>query len=979
MKKEIMMCNFIPKLLHTYHGFLLEKTESLEDIRSTGYLFRHIQSGARLLYLKNNDKNKVFTAGFKTPPENSCGTPHILEHSVLCGSRKYTAKDPFNELAKGSLNTFLNAMTYADKTLYPVASCNEKDLHNLMDVYLDAVFFPKIYEKKEIFQQEGWRYVLENAEAPLEITGVVYNEMKGALSDPESLLSSVISSSIFGETVYGFESGGDPVAIPDLTYDDFLKFHQKYYHPSNAYLYLYGDMDWNACLKHIDSYLSMFQCSADLPTIADTAFVQREAFIEETYPVSEEGASSGCYLAYNWKVGHCTDPERIMAMQILSYILLETNASPLKNALLEKKVCEETEGWFDSSCYEMVFSIIAKNADPRKRDIFLDTIKETLHSLEKTGISAVLLETALQKYEFLLLEEDFGSTPKGLVYYTRLMKSWLHGKDPFESLHLGNIFRHIKLESKNGYFETLICKILSENRERTFVQFEPEKGKGEKDAEIFQRQLEKKKEEMTAEDKNRILEENKNLELFQTQEESIAVLAQIPQLELSEISRDPMLTEYHTGILGGNIPLLFAPLESGRIIYWKLHFDSATIPQDLLPYAGLLTELLGKLDTKCHSFQELPTVINECFGGFGVYNDIYNKNAAQYRSFVTVKGKLLQENIERALQLTEEILLRTKFDKIENLKTIVKSAKIRQENYLLNHPHYIGIFYCGSHLFEGLQAEDAVSGIRYYRFLCMIDKQLTVNPAPIVAKLEEVSALLFCRNNFEISIGCEKLTEEIKSKFDILAEHLPQKSTCSNIYNFAAVAAKDAFSFEGGVVYNIQAFDLKKYGFVYQGAYQVLRTIIDLEYLWNFIRVQGGAYGCGCQFQRSGFSYFYSFRDPNLENTYKIYQQLWLEISNFNASEHELVKYILGTINRLDQPKTNAEKLNAAINQHYKGISANDLIQERQEILNTSVKDIQNCAALLKIASLQENICTIGSSQIIQKNSEMFYKIEPLI
>ena len=306
------------KLNQIYHGFTLNKMEEINDVHSTAYLFFHKQSGARLLYLKNTDNNKVFNVAFKTPPTDDCGTPHILEHSVLCGSRKYEAKDPFNELAKGSLNTFLNAMTYADKTMYPVASCNEKDFHNLMDVYLDAVFFPKIYEKKEIFQQEGWRYLLK--ESGLDITGVVYNEMKGALADPESQLSGVISRSIFGETTYGFESGGDPKAIPDLTYEEFLAFHQKYYHPSNAYFFLYGDMEPLSCLQHIhEEYLCKFKQSDLLPVISETDCVKKGETLLGSYPASDEKDSSGTYLAYAMKVGKCTDPERIMALQILSF------------------------------------------------------------------------------------------------------------------------------------------------------------------------------------------------------------------------------------------------------------------------------------------------------------------------------------------------------------------------------------------------------------------------------------------------------------------------------------------------------------------------------------------------------------------------------------------------------------------------------------------------------------------------------------
>ncbi len=965
---------------HTYHGFLLEKTEQLEDICSAGYLFRHTQSGARLLYLKNNDKNKVFSVAFKTPPENSCGTPHILEHSVLCGSQKYTAKDPFNELAKGSLNTFLNAMTYADKTMYPVASCNEKDFHNLMDVYLDAVFFPKIYEKKEIFQQEGWRYVLKDADAPLEITGVVYNEMKGALSDPESLLNNAICRSIFGDTTYGFESCADPSDIPKLTYEDFLNFHRKNYHPSNSYLYLYGDMDLQECLKHIGSYLSRFQCSENLPVITETDCVQKGKILRETYPVPEDGESGGCYLTCNYKAGHCTDSEHAMAMQILSYILLETNSSPLKNALLEKEICEETDGWFDSSCYEMVFSVIAKNAAPQKLPLFLRTIEETLLSLAEKGIPSALLESALRKFEFLLLEEDFGSTPKGLIYFTRIMKSWLHGESPFANLRLNEILESIKKKSKNGYFETLIRTVFLENREQTVIQFEPEKGKGRKEAETLQAHLAQKKAAMSTEEIERILEENRNLELFQTQEDSAEVLAQIPQLELSEIDTEPVLTEYRRETLAGKFPLLFVPLESRRIVYWKLHFDTSAVPQELLPYTGLLTEILGKLDTENYSFQNLPTAINECFGDFTAFNEILNKNAAEYRSFVTVRGKLLREDMPRALALAEEILLHTDFEKLENLKKVVKSAKIRQENYILNNSHLVGIFCCGSHIFEGLEMEEQVSGINFYRFLCQVDEALEKEPPVVTDALRKTADLLFRKNNLEISLGCEENDfGEIKEKLHEFTERFPQKDAEPTLYRFTAKPAKNAYTCAGGVAYNCLAFDMKKYGLSYHGSYQVLRTIVNLEYLWNSVRVQGGAYGCGCQFQRSGLCYFYSYRDPNLLNTYEIYRHLWQEISKFHASDREMAKYILGTISRLDQPKINTEKFNAAINRYYKGISDEELKQERLEVLHTSASIIQDCAALLQMAEPLENVCTIGNEQLIKKNAGMFTEVKPLI
>ncbi len=972
-------------LLEIYHGFILKKIEEIKDIHSTAYLFEHEQSGARLIYLKNDDPNKVFSVAFKTPPENDCGTPHILEHSVLCGSRKYAAKDPFNELAKGSLNTFLNAMTYADKTMYPIASCNEKDFHNLMDVYLDAVFFPKIYEKKEIFQQEGWRYVLKEKEAPLEVTGVVYNEMKGALSDPESLLNGAISRSIFGKTTYGFESGGDPMAIPDLTYEAFLSFHQKYYHPSNAYFYLYGDMEPMACLKHIhEGYLSSFTRSNSLPSITESICENKGKWVQETYPAAEEGKEGGVYFAYNLKVGKCTDPERIMALQILSYLLLETNGSPLKTALLDAGICEETEGWFDSSTYEMVFSIIAKNAAVDKAADFVQTIDKEWERLATEGIPRDLLESALRKYDFLLREEDYSSTPKGLVYCSRLMKRWLHGEEPFESLRLLEIMERLKKESKEGYFEKIIESIFLKNDEKTFVSFLPEKGKQKKETMLFSNRLEERKKQMTEQDFTEIQEDARKLERFQTLEDSPEILAQIPVLELSEVEPDAPLIPYQKETLKTGNPLLFVPLESNGILYLKLHFDTSCIPQELLPYVGLLADLLGKLDTQKYAFQELSTVLNRTFGGFSLHHTTYNQNAEKYRSFLTVKGKLLKEDIPMAFSMIQEILFHTKFDSIENLNKVIKSAIIKGENSLLNQSHYFGIYYSGSNLFPGLRIEDLTSGIRYYHFLCNINTQLEKDPISIVENLKKVASEIFCQTNLELAVGCEKSDfSYIKEKLHHFTENLPageKKNIVYHhmVYHFDNLSEKMAFTSPGGVLYNTTSVDYRKHGFSYHGKYQVLQTIIHLEYLWNKVRVQGGAYGCGCSFQKSGFSYFYSYRDPHLKETYGIYQNLWREIMNFKASQREMTKYILGTINRLEQPKTNMEKLNTVISQFYKGITEEALSQERIEILQTTVDDIQSCQELLKLIDC-ENICSIGNEQKIKTNEVIFTNIKPLL
>lgn len=970
------MNDFTP--MQVYHGFTLLNTEEVTDIHSTAYLFEHQQSGARLLYLKNTDHNKVFSVAFKTPPADDCGTPHILEHSVLCGSRKYESKDPFNELAKGSLNTFLNAMTYADKTMYPVASCNEKDFHNLMDVYMDAVFFPKIYEKKEIFQQEGWRYLLK--EEALDVTGVVYNEMKGALSDPESQLNYVISRALFGETTYGFESGGHPDAIPDLTYEAFLDFHRTYYHPSNSYFYLYGDMDAEACLKHIhEGFLQEFQRSEELPVITKTDCVRKNEIIKETYPASSEEEAGGTYLTYNLKVGNCTDAERVMALQILSYILLETNASPLKMALLEAGICEETEGWFDSSIYEMTFNIVAKNADAERTDEFIRCIDTECTRLVKEGIPAELLAGALRKYEFLLKEEDYGSTPKGLIYCSRLMKRWLHGEEPLAGLRQLELIEQLKQESKNRYFEKLIEAVFLQNEEKTYVVFSPEKGKHAKEAEIWEAELKARKAAMTEADIAMIQKEAEKLERFQKAEESAEVQAQIPLLEISEIDKTPHLQEVRTETLGERTPVLYTPLESNGIVYMRLLFDSQRVPQELLPYAGLLTEVLKKLDTEKYSFTELPTVLNQTFGALSFHNTSYNETAEKYRTFLTVKAKLLREDLKEALVVLQEILFHTDFDNLENLKKIVKSTKIKGESMLLNQSHYFGIFYSGSNLFPGLQIDDLTSGIRYYHFLCEVDTLLETDAASVIEKLKKVAGYIFCKENLELSVGCEKADfDMVKKHLHTFAEILPAADADAVYYDFALAPEKAAFTSAGNVVYNITAQDFLKEGISYHGSFQVLQTIINLEYLWNLVRVQGGAYGCSCHFQRNGFMYFFSYRDPNVKATYDIYASLAERIAAIEASKRELTKYILGTINRLDQPKTNMDKLDAVTQKYYKGITDEDLKQERLEILQTTIQDIRNAQNLLRCIRNQ-NLCSIGDEEKLKKESEYFDFLKPLV
>lgn len=960
-----------------FHGFLLKEKQTIEDIHGEAYLFEHLKSGARLFYIKSKDENKVFSISFKTPPEDDCGTPHILEHSVLCGSKKYSSKDPFNELAKGSLNTFLNALTYADKTMYPIASCNEEDFHNLMDVYLDAVLYPNIYEKKEIFMQEGWRYLLNEETGELDITGVVYNEMKGALSDPESLLQGAISRSLFGKSTYGFESGGDPVAIPDLTYEKFLSFHEKYYHPSNSYIYLYGDMDLERCLTHIgEEYLNNFLRSSDLPEILETKELPTQEMQYETYPTDSDGETG--YLAYSVNVGLCTDEELSMALQVLSYVLLETSASTLKTALMDAKICDEAEGWLNSSTYEMAFSVVAKNADVSRVEEFKKIIDETLEKVLEEGLDNQLLSSSLRRLSFLLKEEDFGSTPKGLIYGMKMMKSWLHDKKPFQCLRQFETLEKIK--NPNYDWDALIERHILNNPKKSILVFSPDKEKENQIQVDFQKKMAKIKASFTEKDLARIGEEAKKLELFQHTEDSQEVLAQIPILQLSQIDTNPPVPVYtKSGVGEGN--QLYVPLQSNGILYLKLHFDTDCLSEELLPYSGLMADILGKLDTKQYSYQELPMVVNRVFGGLSFHNDVYSKNTEEYRSFLTMKCKLLKEDMEEAREFVKEILLNTNYEAIESLKKIVRAAKIRGESYLLNYSHLEAIYYSVGHLSNGGRVNEITSGIEYFHFLTKVDKLLSESPEEVLDNLKKTAHILFDQKNFNISFGCEEEDmDKVVAFRDFIYQNLNSDSKIfKQKLSFEKAPISIGFTANSGVQYNVFTADYKKYGYIYDGSMQVLKTILNLEYLWNEVRVKGGAYGSGCNFQHNGICYFYSYRDPNLQETYKIYHEIWKKLDGFDPSDRDMTKYILGTINRFDQPKSNVERLNDAIHKEYRGLQADFETMERKQIIETTKTDILKFQTLLQNITETKNYCTIGNEGKLVLNKDFFDSIQKLI
>ena len=570
-------------------AYELMQEQELKGIQSKGYLLRHKKSGARIVLIENEDENKVFSVGFRTPPQDSTGLPHILEHSVLCGSREFPAKDPFVELVKGSLNTFLNAMTYPDKTVYPIASCNDQDYHNLMHVYLDAVFHPNIYKRDEILKQEGWHYEIADRDDELKFNGVVYNEMKGVFSSPDDVLARKIQEALLKDTPYAYESGGDPDAIPELTREKFLDFHSKYYHPSNSYIYLYGNVDFAKELEFIDEeYLSHYKKKVvDSEVALQKPFLTPET-LKETYSVSEE-EEEGVYLSYNVAAGDSCDNERGLAMQILDYVLFTMPGAPVRKKLIDAGLGKDVDSYYDGGIQQPLFSIIVKNAGKGKEDLFIQTVEEALKEQVEKGLNKKAIYSAINNYEFKYREADFGRFPKGLIYGLNFLNSWLY--DDAKALELADSLTPLatlKEKVDTGYFEQLIKESFLDNTHKAYVYLYPEEGKNERLEEELKAQLAKMKNKLNSKQLNYLIEDTKKLKEFQETPSTQEELEKIPTLSLSDISREVRSFKNKEMVIGDTTAVVHEYHTNG-IVYSDFCFDMSELPEELIPYATLLT------------------------------------------------------------------------------------------------------------------------------------------------------------------------------------------------------------------------------------------------------------------------------------------------------------------------------------------------------------------------------------------------------
>lgn len=960
------------------------KKDSIKDLGSEGWILRHKKSGARIALLSNDDENKVFTIGFKTPPADSTGVAHILEHSVLEGSKEFPVKDPFIELVKGSMNTFLNAMTYPDKTLYPVASCNDKDFANLMHVYLDAVFYPAIYKEPRIFYQEGWHYEMEDVRDELKLNGVVYNEMKGAFSSSDDVLDREIVRGLFPDTVYANESGGDPDAIPDLTYEQFLAFHSRYYHPANSYIYLYGNMDMAERLIWMDEhYLSHFD-KIDV----DAQIGLQEPFAEpretrKTYSITEsEPMEHSTYLTCSIAAGDVLDREEYIAFQILDYALCSSQGAPLKQALLDAGIGEDVYSDYDSGTRQPYFSIVAKGAEESQKEEFLRVIEETLEKLSKGGLDKKRLLAGLNYYEFKYREADFGIYPAGLMYGLQMMDSWLYDDEkPFIHIEAGDTYAALRKKVDSRYFEELISEKLLNNPHRSVLVLAPERGLTARKDEELAKRLALYKESLSETELEKIVEQTRQLRAFQEEPDRPEDLAKIPLLAREDIRRkvEPVILE--EGCVG-DTKLIYHSIPTNGISYFRLLFDVTDISSELFPYIGILKAAIGLVDTENYSYQELFTQTDLLTGGIVPVTNLYPnaKDLTQRRITFEVKGKAFDKNLQDAMALIEEMLIRSDYSDTKRLYEILAELKSRLQSSMMSAGHVVAGGRAVSYFSENAAIQEVLSGMDFYRLLEKICGDWEQEGKKTVEKLSELAKQIFCRENLMLDFISqdEAVYEQFRELAGGLKEKLPVKNAAGQPYRVETVRRNEGFLSSSQVQYVCRAGNFLKHGLPYTGALRILKGILGNDYLWNQVRVKGGAYGCMCSFGKNGDAWFVSYRDPNLAKTIEAFEAAPGWVEQFADDERAMTQAVIGTISEMDTPMNPAAKGLRSLSIYLTNQTEEQLQRERDEVLDATAQDIRALAAYIRAFLEDDCLCVVGNEKKIEEEKEKFFTLEQL-
>lgn len=970
------------KLGDMVHGFRVNVMSHIEEVNSDAYVMEHVKSGARLMYLDNDDDNKVFYIAFRTTPDNSKGVPHIMEHSTLCGSRKYPLKEPFVELAKGSLNTFLNAITWPDKTMYPIASRNDVDFHNLMDVYLDAVFYPNCLKNPQILMQEGWHYELENKEAPLTYNGVVYNEMKGALSSPEAIMEDRAMEKLFPDTTYGVESGGDPEVIPTLSFREFTEFHRRFYHPSNSYIYLYGDMDIDKTLEYLDGeYLSAFDRRNVDSMVKTQAPFGKRISVTAPYGIAENEDTEGkaIHALYNAFNDHMSTMDSL-AFRILNYVLIDMDGAPLKQAVLDAGLGSDLSGSYGDSYKQPVWIVEVTGSEVDKQQAFADVVDSTLRSIALKGLDKDMLEAALNRTEFTARENDYQGRPKGLFYGVRAMDLWLYDRDPMEALRYIDDINTLRDNLKTNYFENLLLRYVIKNPHQVLITMKPEKGLTEKMNRETAEKLAAFKSSLSDEQLDEIMASTKALKERQASGETEEALETIPLLSRKDLKRTVEEEVLEKENVSGMDHFHF-DVHTNGITYLNLYFPLSGLTEEDIPYAILLSTLLRSLSTTKHSYGELARLSNAYTGGMSFAVNGYGKveDTNDYLPALTVRAKALTSKADKLLDLLGEVINHTLFTDTKRLKELILQEKSEWDMTAFSRGHSLVMTRLTSYFSRGgVFAEQ--SGLSYYYFLADLARKFDGEKEKLVAKLEEVSRKIFTRSGlFFETIGEEEEKKAVLSNFALLVDDMEEgEKKEPRPFSFPSAEKNEAFRTSGKVQYVAKGGNFKSHGFAYTGALKVMETILRYEYLWKKVRVLGGAYGAFTQFLRDGTAILCSYRDPNLAETLKAYEDLPAYLENLTLSNREMTKYVIGTMAAAETQLTPSMKGERAMVHYLSGNTRESRMKIRDEVINCQVEDIRKLAPLVESVIKDPYICVMGSEDKIERDKALFDAVKSM-
>lgn len=950
------------------HGFRLERTEPIPELDMVAYRFTHCKSGADLLWLSCDDENRAFSIAFKTLPEDNTGVFHILEHSVLCGSKKFPLREPFVDLIKGSLSTFLNAMTFPDKTMYPVASTNEKDFLNLIDVYMDAVLNPRIVEKEEIFMQEGWHYEPATDGAPAKFTGVVYNEMKGSLSSPDSVFWDVMQNELYPDTVYAVNSGGDPRNIPDLTYKAFLAAHKKYYDPENSYICLYGHICLDEILAFLDErYLSHYEKRGIHFDVARQAPLGDRTVTHEYELGEDESLEGNTIIGRALTLCDYRDRKTILGTKLLLTSLTFSNAAPLKKAILRAGLGDEFDAAVNDYLCQPFVSFRLKKTDASKAERFLSTLESTLRDLAENGIDRDLLTASINKLDFSLRERDNGSAP-GVDYAVSVMDTWLYGGNPVDALKNRDLLAEIRAEMENGYFENLIKEHLLNCAHAMTVLLVPSHTKAAKRLAAEAASVSAYETEIGADGIRAWNEKLDRLHTFQTTEDTPEIRAMLPHLERSDLERRYKGVPVCLTDVAG-VPHHFYQLPTAGIDYLYVYFDVSGVPLSDMPYLSLLAKLLFNVSTEKRDLLSYQNDTDTNLGGIGANVLGYVKENTYHPLFV-LDAKFLDERLEDARRLMSEGLLAAKFTPDE-VADRIKQLKAQYESDLAQSGNSFATIHAGSFLSKAYLYDEYTDGIAYGDFLSDLCCNIEAKIDGVCDKLHALLRTVLKKENALVSfVGSETAQGAyLVQPFDCYTEGAAPAPYTAELPH----VSNDGIGIPSSVAYDAMVMNLRDNGIPYSGVFQVLSKILTYDFLWNEVRVQGGAYGIRAAFSnlRNMLS-LSSYRDPHVERTYDTFNRITAYLRDFRADESEMTKYVIGAVSMLDVPLRPSQSAYLADIRAFAGLTDEMMQRYREETIDTTAEDVRRYAEVLAPAFAHAVRCTVGAVDKVQAAKALF-------